>query len=79
LNVGFVLFSVLKILLVFIAVAFYTLAERKILGAIHRRRGPSVVGFIGLLQPIADAIKLLLKELLYPVRINSFVFLAAPW
>jgi NADH-quinone oxidoreductase subunit H len=72
-------FSVLKILFIFIIVAFFTLVERKILGAIHRRRGPSLVGLFGLLQPIADALKLFLKELLYPVRAYNFVFLSAPW
>jgi len=74
-----VFFSVLKILCIFIIVAFFTLAERKILGAVHRRRGPFVVGIFGLLQPIADAIKLFLKELLYPASANIFIFLSAPW
>ena len=45
-----------------IAVAYFTLAERKIMGAIQRRRGPNVVGVFGLLQPLADGAKLLLKE-----------------
>lgn len=73
-----VFFSVLKILCIFIIVAFFTLAERKILGAVHRRRGPFVVGIFGLLQPIADAIKLFIKELLYPASANIFIFLSAP-
>jgi len=73
-----VLFSVLKILFIFIIVAFFTLTERKILGAVHRRRGPFSVGVFGLLQPIADAVKLLLKELLYPINANIFIFLSAP-
>ena len=45
-----------------IAVAYFTLAERKIMGAIQRRRGPDVVGAWGLIQPFADAAKLILKE-----------------
>lgn len=73
-----VFFSILKILFIFIIVAFFTLAERKILGAVHRRRGPFVVGIFGLLQPIADAIKLFIKELLYPASANIFIFLSAP-
>jgi len=73
-----VVYSILKVLLIFIIVAFFTLAERKILGAVHRRRGPFTVGVFGLLQPIADALKLFFKELLYPLRANNFVFLSAP-
>ena len=45
-----------------IAVAYFTIAERKIMGAIQRRRGPNVVGYIGLLQPLADGLKLFVKE-----------------
>jgi NADH:ubiquinone oxidoreductase subunit H len=44
-----------------ISVAYFTLAERKIMGAIHRRRGPNVVGTYGLLQPLADGFKLFVK------------------
>ena len=50
------------ILPVLIAVAFFTLAERKIMAFVQRRRGPDVVGFWGLLQPIADALKLIIAE-----------------
>ena len=45
-----------------ISVAYFTLAERKILGAIQRRRGPNVVGTFGLLQPLSDGFKLFVKE-----------------
>ena len=55
--------SVLKILVIviplLIAVAYFTLIERKVMGGIQRRRGPNVVGAYGLLQPLADGLKLL--------------------
>ena len=65
--VFFVLNLILKILLiiipVLISVAYFTLAERKIMGSIQRRRGPNVVGFLGLLQALADGLKLFSKEI----------------
>lgn len=60
------------------AVAYFTLAERKIMGSMQRRRGPSVVGFWGLLQPLADGVKLLTKEVLIPSRANRGVYLFSP-
>ena len=61
-----------------IAVAYFTLAERKIMGAIQRRRGPNVVGVFGLLQPLADGLKLLIKEPITPINSNFLMFTAAP-
>jgi NADH-quinone oxidoreductase subunit H len=61
-----------------IAVAYLTLAERKILAAIQKRRGPNVVGFLGLLQPLADGAKLILKETVLPSTANKFIFIMAP-
>jgi NADH-quinone oxidoreductase subunit H len=61
-----------------IAVAYFTLAERKIMGAIQRRRGPNVVGVFGLLQPLADGAKLLLKETVIPSNANTVLFVLAP-
>jgi NADH:ubiquinone oxidoreductase subunit H len=69
---------ILKIVGILVAVAYYTIAERKIMGAIHRRRGPNVVGFYGLLQPLADGLKLLGKELVIPSHANSRIFTVAP-
>jgi len=61
-----------------ISVAYFTLAERKILGAIQRRRGPNVQGFFGLTQPLSDGFKLLVKEAVMPSSSNSVVFLLSP-
>lgn len=61
-----------------ISVAYLTIAERKLLGSIQRRKGPNVVGFLGLLQPFADGLKLFSKETIFPKDSNAFLFLLAP-
>ena len=63
---------------VILSIAFYTVAERKVLASIQRRKGPNVTGFWGTLQAIADGLKLVLKEVVIPVRANWILFLAAP-
>lgn len=78
----FIILALIKILIllvaVLIAVAYFTLAERKIMGAIHRRRGPNVVGVYGLTQPLADGFKLLVKETIIPSNANRTLFIIAP-
>jgi len=78
----FFFISFIKILIIIvpllISVAYFTLAERKILGAIQRRRGPNVVGVYGLLQPLSDGFKLLVKETVLPSNANKFIFIIAP-
>jgi NADH-quinone oxidoreductase subunit H len=66
------------ILPLLIAVAYFTLIERQILSHIQRRQGPNIVGFYGLLQPLADGIKLLLKESVLPRSANLMIFIFAP-
>ncbi len=77
-----VLWIVIKILFLvvplLIGVAYLTYAERKVIGAMHLRRGPNVVGPYGLLQPIADGMKLFFKETIIPTGANKAVFLVAP-
>lgn len=70
--------TVFLILPVLIAVAFFTLAERKILSTIQRRKGPNVVGSFGLLQPLSDGLKLFVKETVLPSNCDIILFILAP-
>ncbi len=60
------------------SMAYYTYAERKVMGLMQRRQGPAMVGPFGLLQPIADGIKLLSKEIIIPSQANGVLFILAP-
>lgn len=66
------------ILPLLVCVAYLTYAERRVIGAMQLRIGPNRVGVMGLLQPIADALKLLLKEVILPADSNRFLFVIAP-
>jgi len=65
-------------LLILLSVAFFTLFERKVIGLFHLRLGPNKVSFIGIVQPLLDALKLFTKQGLTPLRANKFVYHLAP-
>ena len=74
-----ILLKIISIIIpLLISVAYFTIAERKLMGIIQRRKGPNVIGFIGLLQPLADGLKLFAKETILPSNSNLVVFLFAP-
>lgn len=77
-----ILFSILEILIlivpILLSVAFMTIIERKVLAAIQRRVGPNTVGYYGILQPFADALKLVVKENVVPSQATTFIFYLAP-
>ena len=79
LNIVILILKILAIIIpLLIAVAFFTVAERKIMGIIQRRRGPNVIGYLGLLQALADGLKLFVKETTLPSNSNIIIFLIAP-
>ena len=77
-----ILYNLLEILVVLVpillAVAFMTIIERKVIGSIQRRIGPNVVGYYGVLQPFADALKLVVKEQVIPTQATKSLFFLAP-
>ena len=78
-EIVFVLIKILIIIVpLLISVAYFTLAERKIMGTIQRRRGPNVIGLFGLFQPLSDGLKLLVKESIIPSNSNKILFLISP-
>jgi NADH-quinone oxidoreductase subunit H len=77
-TIWIVLQIVVVIVPLLLAVAYLTYAERKVIAAMQLRQGPMVVGPLGLLQPIADGVKLLVKETVIPSGANKVVFVAAP-
>src|SRR6266480_812536 len=76
------LISVFEVILItvpaLLSVAFVTVAERKTMASMQRRLGPNIVGYYGLLQAFADALKLLLKEYISPTQANLVLFFLGP-
>jgi NADH-ubiquinone oxidoreductase chain 1 len=77
-NLSFFISVLISYIIALLAIAFYTLLERKALGYFQLRKGPNKVGIIGLPQPFADAIKLFAKEQNKPIISNYIPFLMAP-
>jgi NADH-ubiquinone oxidoreductase chain 1 len=77
-----ILIPVIEVLIltlpVLLSIAFVTVAERKTMASMQRRLGPNVVGYYGLLQAFADALKLLLKEYISPTQANNILFFFGP-
>ena len=82
LNIYGIILVIIKwldvILFVLLNVALLTLLERKVLSGMQRRKGPNVIGYYGILQPFADALKLLIKETVIPGIANKYLFIFAP-
>lgn len=81
-DISLLLWIIIKILVIVVplllSVAYLTYAERKVIGYIQVRIGPNRVGFRGLLQPFADLIKMIFKEIIVPTRSNKYLFIIAP-
>ena len=77
-----ILMSILEVIIhvlpVLLSIAFVTVAERKTMASMQRRLGPNIVGYLGLLQAFADALKLLLKEYIAPTQSNKILFFLGP-
>ena len=70
-----VVYTILTLVPLLIVIAIFTLAERRVMASIQRRKGPNVVGIWGFLQPFADGLKLVIKEIIVTNKANKFLFI----
>ncbi len=73
-----IIYYLMLIVPLLLAIAYFTLYERHFLAALQRRQGPNITGFYGLFQPLADGLKLFVKESILPKSANTFLFFLAP-
>jgi NADH:ubiquinone oxidoreductase subunit H len=82
LNILIIINLIIKVLIILIpvllGVAFLTLGERKLLGYSQNRKGPNIIGFQGLFQPLADGAKLFFKEFIVPNHVSMIIYLFSP-
>ena len=78
LFLSIILKSLIIIVFLLVAVAFFTVLERKLIASVQRRRGPNIVGTFGMLQAGADGAKLLIKETVIPSSSNPIIFVLSP-
>lgn len=72
------LFFFSNIIFILLCIALFTLIERKVMSSVQRRKGPGLTGLFGFLQPFADGLKLLIKEIIIPSNSNFFIFFLSP-
>lgn len=73
-----ILYTLVTLVPLLLVIALFTLSERRVMASVQRRKGPNVVGFWGFLQPFADGLKLVIKELIIPNKSNKFLFIFGP-
>ena len=70
-----IIFFLVNIIFILLCIAIFTLIERKVMSSVQRRKGPNITGLFGFLQPFADGLKLLIKEIIVPSNSNFYIFL----
>lgn len=73
-----IIFFLVNIIFILLSIALFTLVERKVMSSVQRRKGPNLTGLFGFLQPFADGLKLLIKEIIVPSNANFFIFILSP-